>query len=48
MLKTDEMVADVGSIIDGKQAVEYGLINEIGGLSGAIDALKNMIKSKEK
>ena len=39
MLTTDEIANDVGSILFAKKAVEYGLINEMGGLK---DALKNV------
>ncbi len=46
MLETDELVADVGSIIDGKEAVEIGLIDSIGTLSDAIHELKEMIKEE--
>lgn len=43
-----ELVTDVGSTLDGNQAVNEGLIDEIGGLSDALSALKNMSKqSKE-
>ena len=44
MMKTDEIATDVGSIIDGRQAVEEGIIDEIGGLS---DALRTLIKMSE-
>lgn len=46
MLETDELVADVGSIIDGEKAVEIGLVDNVGGLSQALGALKEMIKKK--
>ncbi len=45
MMKTDEIATDVGSIIDGRQAVDEGIIDEIGGLS---DALRALIKMSEK
>ncbi len=44
MMKTDEIATDVGSIIDGRQAVEEGIIDEMGGLSDAVRALQNMIE----
>jgi ATP-dependent protease ClpP protease subunit len=44
MMKTDEIATDVGSILDGKEAVKIGLIDEIGGLSRAVESLKTMIK----
>jgi ATP-dependent protease ClpP protease subunit len=46
VLKPDEMAADVGSILDGHEAVETGLIDEVGGLAAAIGYLKSMIKKK--
>jgi ATP-dependent protease ClpP protease subunit len=49
MLKTGELAADVGTVIDGEQAVENGLIDELGGLSDALCALHRMIdEEKEK
>lgn len=42
MMRPDELATDVGSIIDGDQAVKYGIIDEVGGLSDALDALKQM------
>ena len=45
--RTDEMATDVGTIIDGKEAVDCGLIDEIGGLREAIAWLKSTVK-KEK
>ena len=46
MLETDQLVADVGTIIDGEKAVDIGLIDGIGGLSQALGALKEMTKKK--
>ncbi|MBE6607395.1 MAG: peptidase S14 [Ruminococcaceae bacterium] len=47
MMKTDEIATDVGSIIDGRQAVEEGIIDEIGGLSDALSTLVEMSKISE-
>ena len=44
MFSTGELAADVGSIIEGEAAVKCGLINETGGLSDALDELKNMCR----
>ncbi|MBE6679093.1 MAG: hypothetical protein E7598_01065 [Ruminococcaceae bacterium] len=44
MNNTSELANDVGTIIDGTEAVECGLIDEVGGLKEAISALKEMIK----
>ncbi len=43
MMRPDMMATDVGSIIEGHEAVEYGIIDEVGGLDKALDALKAMI-----
>ncbi len=42
MMCPDELATDMGSIIDGDQAVEYGIIDRVGGLSDALNALKEM------
>lgn len=45
MMTPDKMATDVGSIIDGREAVEYGLIDAVGGLDAALDTLHEMAKS---
>ena len=40
LMRTEEMATDVGSILEGREAVDAGLIDEVGGLSEAIAALK--------
>lgn len=45
MTSTGELVMDVGSVIDGEQAVKEGLIDRLGGLSEAIDCLYDMIEN---
>lgn len=47
MLQTGELAADVGSVIYGEEAVELGLIDQIGGLSDALDCLHRMIEEKQ-
>ena len=44
MNSKDDLVSDVGSVLIGKEAVEYGLINEVGGLKDAVNKLKELIK----
>ena len=44
MHRTDVLVNDIGSILDGKAAVECGLIDEIGGVRDAITYLKSFDK----
>ncbi len=41
ILKNDEMTTDLGSVLDGNQAVEEGLIDEIGTLRSALDYIEN-------
>lgn len=38
MMRPDELATDIGSIIDGNEAVRYGIIDSIGGLSDALAA----------
>ena len=48
MMRPDELATDVGSIVDGEEAVKYGIIDEVGGLSDALAALRRMIREKKK
>ena len=36
MMNTGELVMDVGTVLDGEQAVAEGLIDELGGLAQAV------------
>ena len=45
MMRPDELATDVGSIIDGTQAVDFGIIDRVGGLSDALSALKQLMKN---
>lgn len=47
MMKKDELVMDVGSVVDGDTAVKEGLIDSLGGLSDAVQCLYDMIESEE-
>ncbi|GAB1475444.1 ATP-dependent Clp protease proteolytic subunit [Bacillota bacterium] len=44
MNATGNMANDVGTILYGKEAVEIGLINEVGGLDKALMKLKQMVE----
>ena len=46
MLQTGELAADVGSVIYGEEAVELGIIDQIGGLSDAMECLHEMIRQR--
>ena len=43
MMKTGELTRDIGTTLIGADAVEYGIINEIGGVGKAMAKLKMMI-----
>lgn len=47
MMNPDDMANDVGTILDGKEAVSHGIIDQVGGLSDALAALRNMIKHEK-
>ncbi len=44
MLDTTQLVKDVGTMLDGAEAVREGLINEVGGISEALKKLYEMIE----
>lgn len=48
MLKTNDLLNDVGTLLIGSQAVECGLIDEVGGISEALNKLNEMIKTNDK
>jgi ATP-dependent protease ClpP protease subunit len=47
LFKTGELSRDIGTSVVGKDAVKYGLIDEIGGVSQAIEKLQQLIKSNK-
>ena len=47
VLNTGELVMDIGTILEGEEAVEEGLIDRVGTVSDAIDALYDMIKESK-
>ena len=44
LLRPDELATDVGSIVEGREAVNIGLIDEVGGLEAALAALREMMR----
>ncbi len=44
MMQTGELVMDVGTVLDGDKAVQEGLIDQLGGLSSAIEYLYKLIE----
>lgn len=48
MLKTGELANDVGTVLFGDQAVKFGLIDSVGGLSEALKKLYSLITEYKK
>ena len=48
LTNTEELVLDVGSVVEGQKAVELGLIDSLGGLSDAMECLYDMIEHSGK
>lgn len=48
MMNKDELVMDVGTVLDGQAAVDEGLIDSLGGVSDVIAALYQMIEGDAK
>ena len=46
MLNPTELVKDVGTLLEGEDAVKEGLINEVGGIKDALKKLHEMIDQK--
>ena len=46
MLDTSQLVKDVGTLLEGEEAVKEGLIDEIGGIREALAKLHEMIGAK--
>jgi ATP-dependent protease ClpP protease subunit len=44
MMKKDELVMDVGAVLDGETAVREGIIASIGGLADAVNCLNELVK----
>jgi len=45
-MNTQELVTDVGTVLEGKEAVEIKLIDSVGSLSEAVDCLCSMINTQ--
>ena len=46
MLRTGELVMDVGTVLDGRKAVREKLIDSLGGISDALGWLYREIEGK--
>ena len=45
MFRTGELVRDVGTVLIGKEAVEFGIVNEVGGLEAALAKIRSLARS---
>ena len=48
MMRPDQLATDCGSVIEGKEAVKYGIIDEVGGLDHALSCLRSLSQKKKK
>lgn len=46
MFRTGDLVRDIGTVLVGKDAVGYGIIDEIGGISQALRKLEELVELK--
>lgn len=46
MLNTSQLVKDVGTMLEGEEAVREGLIDEVGGMKDALDKLHKLIEER--
>ena len=46
MFSTGKLARDIRAVLVGKDAVKYGLIDEVGGIGKAVSKLEELIKSK--
>lgn len=46
MMEKDELVMDVGTVLNGEAAVKEGLIDRLGGLSDAVECLYSLIEER--
>ena len=47
MMKTGELAQDIGTIVIGKDAVDCGLIDYVGGVGDAVNKLKGLIEQRK-
>ncbi|MBD1373505.1 ATP-dependent Clp protease proteolytic subunit [Hazenella sp. IB182357] len=47
MFRTGDLARDIGTNVIGKDAVTYGLIDRVGGISSALSELNRMIKERK-
>lgn len=47
MFRTGELARDIGTVVVGKDAVEYGLIDQLGGIGDCVKKLNDLIAQKK-
>ena len=47
MFNTKELTKDIGSVLVGRQAVEVGIIDRVGGIHTAMNCLYDLINAKK-
>ncbi len=47
MMETEVLTKDIGSVLEGKEAVQEGIIDEIGGISHAVKKLHELIDERK-
>lgn len=47
MMEKDELVMDIGTVLEGEAAVKEGLIDRLGGLADAVECLYSLIEKKQ-
>lgn len=45
MFRTGELVRDIGTVLIGREAVDLGLVDEVGGLNDALTKLRSLIQN---
>ena len=48
MMRPDQLATDCGSVIEGQEAVKYGIIDEVGGLDCALSYLRSLCQKNAK
>ena len=48
MMRPDQIATDCGSILEGDEAVRYGIIDEVGGLDRALEVLRRMVRERKR
>ena len=48
LTRTDMLVNDVGTVLDGEEAVRCGLIDSVGGIKESVETLRKLMKKSQK